>query len=273
MLFTVDETKCTGCRRCVDECPARIIVIEDNSPVPVPTEDAEERCINCGHCVAICPEEAFLLGTMPLEQCPAVDYSLFPQPAHLEHFFKARRSIRSFRDEQVDRGDLKKTIEIARFAPTGSNSQQVKWKVVYEREDVLKIAGMAVDFFRSEIAADPDAENAGRFQRILKIWDSGFDYICRGAPHLILTYAPDSKGPVDCTIALTYLELAAFSFGLGPCWGGYVMAAGRSNWPKMREFLGLPDGHTVFGAMMIGYPDYRYQRIPIRKEAEISWIT
>ncbi|MBN1686012.1 MAG: hypothetical protein JW852_05120, partial [Spirochaetales bacterium] len=70
----------------------------------------------------------------------------------------------------------------------------------------------------------------------------------------------------------TYQELAAFSLGLGPCWGGYVMFACRNNWPDLRNFLHLPEGHTVFGAMMIGYPNYPFQRLPLRSEAEVSWI-
>jgi nitroreductase len=209
---------------------------------------------------------------MPLEQCTPIQESLFPKSEHLEHFFKARRSIRSFKDEKVKREELEKTIEMARYAPTGGNSQLVKWIIVYEREDVLKIGGMVADFFRSQIAKDPTSEAAIGMQNIVTTWESGFDFICRGAPHLVLAYAPDLRGATDCIIALSYQELAAFSLGLGPCWGGYVMATGRNNWPDMRKFLNIPAEHTVFGAMLIGYPNYKYQRLPLRNEADVSWI-
>ena len=272
MLFTVDESKCTRCGICIEVCPARIIEMKDADSVPTPVDMAEERCINCGHCVTVCPDGALSLAKMPVEQCPPIQENLFPKPEHLEHFMRARRSIRSFKDKQVKRDEIEKTIEVARFAPTGGNSQLVRWIVVYEREDVLKIGGMVADFFRSQIAQDPTNPNAIGMQNIVDTWDSGFDFICRGAQHLVLTYAPDLMGAGDCIISLTYQELAAFSLGLGPCWGGYVMATGRNNWPAMREFLNIPPEHPVFGAMLLGYPNYKYKRLPLRNQAQISWI-
>lgn len=272
MLFSIDEAKCTSCGRCVDECPTRIIVMNDGDTIPTPTADAQIRCISCGHCVAICPHGALSLGVMPVEQCVPIRESSFPRPDNLEHFFKARRSVRSFKDETVKRGELEKTIEMARYAPTGSNSQKVKWIVVYNREDVLKIAGMVADYFRLETGKDPDGPAASRLQRIITTWESGFDYICRGAPHLVLTHAPDARGATDCIIALTYQELAAFSLGLGTCWGGYIMMAARQKWPDLMSFLDIPADHTVFGAMMVGYPKYKFQRLPLRNQADLCWV-
>jgi hypothetical protein len=39
----------------------------------------------------------------------------------------------------------------------------------------------------------------------------------------------------------------------------------------LREAVNLPEGHQIFGAMMVGYPKYRYHRIPLRKEPKIAW--
>jgi nitroreductase len=60
-----------------------------------------------------------------------------------------------------------------------------------------------------------------------------------------------------CIIALTYLELAVTSFGLGACWAGYFSAAANMG-PPMKKALGLPEEHNSFGAMMVGYPKYKY---------------
>ncbi|NQU15281.1 MAG: nitroreductase family protein [Desulfobacteraceae bacterium] len=73
-----------------------------------------------------------------------------------------------------------------------------------------------------------------------------------------------------CTIALTTLELAAPSFGLGACWGGYFNAT-ANNYPPLRQALDLPENHDPYGAMMIGYPTYGYHRIPLRKDPDIKW--
>ena len=272
MLFTISDEKCTYCGVCAEVCPTRVIEMKDQNAVPVPTADAETRCINCGHCVAVCPHGAFSLESMPVEKCLPVREEILVTPETFEHFTRARRSVRTFKDEPVRREDLAKLINLARFAPTGSNSQEVKWIVVHEKPHVLQISGMVADFLRSEIAKAPDSPQANRLQRVVTIQESGFDYICRGAPHLILAYAPDNRGAGDCIIAATYLELAAFSTGLGPCWGGYIMFAARNNWPELRRFLKVPENNTVYAAMMIGRPRYRYRRLPLRNEAEVKWI-
>jgi ferredoxin len=275
MLFTITEA-CTRCGICAEVCPARIIEFKTENAVPTPTDDAESRCIQCGHCVAVCPHGAISLETMPVDRCPPVMDKKLIEPDNLKHFFMARRSMRAFIEEPVSRDELAKLMDIARYAPTGSNSRQVKWIAVYKRRHVEVVAGIVADFFRaeiaSEIAKDPASPLAKRFQRVVDIQDSGFDYICRGAPHLLLAYTPDSRGAVDGIIAATYLELAAFSAGLGPCWGGFVMAAGRNNWPELRKYLQVPPDHTISAAMLIGRPKYAYRRIPLRNEAETLWI-
>ncbi|MBU1157188.1 MAG: nitroreductase family protein, partial [Proteobacteria bacterium] len=73
-----------------------------------------------------------------------------------------------------------------------------------------------------------------------------------------------------CVLALGYLELAAYSLGLGACWAGYFNRA-ASTFPPMIEALGLPQGMAPFGALMLGVPKYKYQRIPPRKPLEVTW--
>ena len=103
-------------------------------------------------------------------------------------------------------------------------------------------------------------------------WDAGKDRICRNAPHVIVAHFPEDVlvARSACTIALTYLELAAPAFGLGACWAGYFDTA-VNLWTPLKDALELPDGHASFGAMMIGYPKYKYQRMPLRNQARISW--
>ena len=74
----------------------------------------------------------------------------------------------------------------------------------------------------------------------------------------------------DCHIALTYLELAAYSMGIGACWAGFIQAAATYAQSLFR-YLQLPEGHASFGAMMIGYPKYKFTRIPMRNDARVIW--
>src|SRR5208337_5190217 len=154
-----------------------------------------------------------------------------------------------------------------------SNSQQVKWLAVNSREEVQSMSGLAVDLIRHMIAEKhPMAERYRKFG-IVKAWEAGIDIITRGAPGLVIASAPKDYriAQTDSTIALTFLDLAAPSFGLGTCWAGIFMMA-ASQWPPLQQALALPEGHACFGAMMIGYPKYRYHRLPLRKEADITWL-
>jgi nitroreductase len=172
----------------------------------------------------------------------------------------------------VERDILAKLIDIARFAPSGHNSQPVNWLVVYDRDKVRRLAGLVVDWMRHLLSEDPATAKARHMDLIVDLWEAGIDAVCRSAPHLIIAHAPEDEGtaPAACTIALTYLDLAAPSFGLGTCWAGFFNAA-ASLWPPLRRFLGLPERHISFGTMMIGYPKYTYHRLPFRNEAQITW--
>ena len=270
-LFVVDSDRCKGDGICVAECPTRIIeLIPENGKPHVPTE-AEEFCRHCGHCVAVCPQGAASLATMAPEQLLRVQPDWGLGREQVTHFLRARRSIRTFTPRPAERGTLADLIDVARFAPTASNRQPVRWVVVEEGDEVRRLAGLVVEWMRAGLPNQPPAIRKSN-ERFISLWDSGRDVICRGAPHLIVACGPEALpvSATDCVIALTYLELAAPSFGLGACWAGFFTAAARQ-WAPLKEALALPAEHIVCGAMMIGYPRYRYYRLPLRNEAHIIW--
>ncbi len=271
-LFTVDQKKCRRDGLCVAECPAKIIEIVGEEGFPTPIAGAEELCINCGHCVSICPQEALSLITMLPKECLPVRKELLLSPEQCEHFLRSRRSVRSYKKKRVSRDLLQKLIEIARYAPTGHNSQPVHWLVIEDATDVRRLAGLVADWMRSLLAARAEFALSMHMDRVVDSWDKGMDRILRGAPHLIVAHGlstmPMSQS--SCFIALTYLDLAATSLGLGACWAGYFTAAANFYAP-LQEALALPQGHLPYGAAMVGYPMYRYQRMPTRNKPEITW--
>ena len=249
-LLNIDETKCRRDGVCVAVCPVRIIELDDSSPVPTPTLDAKALCIECFHCVAVCPEAALSHRLIGPENCPPVRPDLALSVEHVEHVLRSRRSIRAYEERKVEHDTLAKLIDIARYAPTGSNSQQVKWIVINSPGEVKRLAGFVIEMMRQMVRAGHPL--AARFPaaRLVKSWESGEDLICRDAPALIVAHSP--------------------SFGLGTCWAGYLMAA-IPQWPPLKEALGLSEAETSLAAMMVGYPKYRYHRLPPRNEPEIAW--
>ena len=134
------------------------------------------------------------------------------------------------------------------------------------------MAGLVVDLIRYMIEEKHPMGERYSLPRFVEAWETGTDLISRGAPGLVIAHAPKdyTLAQTDSAIALTFLDLAAPSFGLGSCWAGFFMMA-ASHWPPLQQALELPEGHACFGAMMLGYPKYEYHRLPLRKEADITW--
>ena len=270
-LFTIDEKLCARDGICVAECPAFVIEMKTKESFPTVTDGGETRCINCGHCVAVCPHRAFSLTRMSVDQCTPIDDKLTLSGDQIEQFLRARRSIRTYKTQDVDTKTLTRLMDITRYAPTGSNSQQVQWLIVPTREKVVQLTALAVDWMRNAIEEKHPIAEAYQMAGIVHAWDNGIDIISRGAPVLVITHGPDTYPvmTIDSTIAISYLDLAAPSFGLGCCWAGFFMAA-AGFWPPLAEAMNLPEGHKPFGAMMVGHPKFRYHRLPMRDEAKVS---
>ena len=271
-LFTIDQKKCKRDGMCAKECPSQIIVLSDKDTFPTLLENGEESCINCGHCVAVCPHGAFILNTMPLAECPSIQKNLIPDAGQIKQLLTARRSIRFYKNRVVAHDLLEDLIDTARYAPTGSNKQQVQWTVFENPTEVNHLASMVIDWARLMLPLMPDESMVKKMERRIAAWDKGTDSILRGAPHLIAVHSPADLPFVeaDCVIALSYLELYAYAKGLGTCWAGYLTAAANFHEP-LAQALGLPRGHKCFGAVMLGYPQYKYTRIPKRNAPVVTW--
>ncbi|HUL00520.1 MAG TPA: nitroreductase family protein [Nitrospirota bacterium] len=271
-LFSIDETKCKRDGICADECPRRLIEMKVGSSIPTPVEDAEDRCIKCGHCVAVCPNGAFTHSDLKTADFSLVRKEMALTTEQAEYFLRSRRSIRTYQARTIEPDKIEKLIEIARYAPTGTNSQQVKWLVVNSREKVKNMAAMTVDLMRHMIKNKNPLSDRYRLATVVKAWDSGIDSVSRNAPALVIAYAPKDYGlaQVDCTSALCYLDLTAPTLGFGCCWAGFLMI-GALHWPPFQQSLALPEGHASFGIMMIGYPKYHYYLLPPRNKANIGW--
>lgn len=270
-ILTVDKETCNRDGICVHSCPSGLIEMKDGGyPVPVP--EADEVCIRCGHCVAVCPTGSIQHRVVKLGKCLPVVKDLKISAEQCEQFLKGRRSIRAFKKKPVPQNDLAKLTETARFAPTGHNSQGVEYLVICNRNELHKLAGLTVDWMRAVIINMPALAAELFLERTVRRWEQGIDVILREAPAVIIAHASKDNGiaPTDCVIALTYLELAASSMGMGCCWAGYFRSA-TANYPPLAQALQLPEGNQCFGAMMAGYPEFHYDRIPTRKPARVMW--
>lgn len=127
----------------------------------------------------------------------------------------------------MPQNELLTLIDLAGYAPSGHNSQSVKWLVLGDRDELQHLAGITVDWMRWMLDNMSGIAVSLNMDRAIRRWDDGKDIILRNAPVVIIAHGArdDFSAPTSSTIALAHLELAATSMGLGCCWAGYFHAA------------------------------------------------
>lgn len=260
-LITIAPDKCKGDGLCVQACPVTLINMKKGQ-LPEAIPQALERCIRCGHCVAVCPEEALTNSLMPREDFIPVPNDR-PDADGVKALLLSRRSVRGFKKTLVPREQLERLLEVARRAPTASNSQQVSWVMIQGPERLARIKELTEEWMKTLPRLAIYAEGM----------EKGEDMVLRGGTTLAVAHAPADyiRTDTDCAIALTYMELMAASMGIGACWGGLVVSASWQN-PELAELLGVPEGQRVGGALMLGQPKQRHYLIPPRNPVQAAWL-
>jgi len=269
--FRVDEKLCIQCGECAADCPAGVIHMDG-----FPVFDEEGGCYRCQHCLAVCPSGAIsILGKDPgASQLLA---GTFPAPAQMSALIKGRRSVRRYRNEDVDAALIDELLDVAGYAPTGVNSQSVLFTVVKERTVMDSLRGEVFERLGKlkDSCVLPDDGLVGRYMGgAVKGWrEEGRDIVFRGAPHLLITSAPKTAPcpAQDTLIALTTFQMIAHAHGLGTVWDGiFMMALGFC--PDLTGRLGIPADHVVGYAMVFGWPAVEYQRTVQRGPAQVNVV-
>jgi nitroreductase/NAD-dependent dihydropyrimidine dehydrogenase PreA subunit len=265
LQFEVDAEICAACGLCADDCPAKIIDMETGQPAIAP--EREENCLRCQHCMAICPSGAIsILGVRPEEMQPLPER--FPDLPALETLIRGRRSVRSYKDENVDPALLAHLLEVAWQAPTGKNDRQVQFTVVDDRKKMAALRTKVMRGIGSLAEKNAMPERLAFFANFARKWEEhGTDIIFRGAPHLLIATAPASCATpaADCLIALTTFDLFAQAHGLGTAWVGYGNWAIDMLVPEVKQEMGIPADHVFGYCMIFGNPAVQYARTVLHK--------
>ncbi|MGA7797668.1 MAG: nitroreductase family protein [Methanoregula sp.] len=266
----VDQDLCTRCGICSVVCPMSIVDPADENTLPKVQDAKAGLCIRCGHCEISCPSQALLLNFLPGErvQRPAATGAVSAED--LGVYLKKRRSVRHFTGEPVPREKILRVLDIARYAASGGNGQPVQWLIVYDPEEVRRLAGLCIDWMKT--LQNSSHPMSGYIPTLVADWEAENDPVCRGAPHLVIAHIPEGNpvASVDALIALTHFDIAAPAFGIGTCWAGFLSMAAAAYEPLQRA-LALPAGRRYAYSLMFGYPQYKVYGIPRRKPLQVEW--
>lgn len=141
---------------------------------------------------------------------------------------RGRRSVRSYKPQEVEQDKIDKVLEAGRLAPSANNRQEWKFIVVKgpEKKHGLVRAAMNQSFIGK--APVVLAACATESEKVM---------MC-GHP----TYA------IDVSIAFAYMLLQAYELGLGTCW------IGAFNEDEVKTILAVPRDVRVVALSPLGYP-------------------
>lgn len=179
----------------------------------------------------------------------------------------ARRSVRAYRSQQIQREELDVILQCALYAPTGGNLQNSRFLVIQDPELMEELN----EVIRRELASREIVEGEMMAKGIRRARQDGYHFIFH-APTLISATAPrdHSNSMANCCTGLENIQLAATALGLGACWSN------QPHWltgvPKVRELfgrLGLREDEDIFGSVSVGYPAFVAAKAAARKDGRI----
>ncbi len=171
------------------------------------------------------------------------------EPATILEAIYARRSIRRFRDQPVEREKLTELLKAAMAAPSAMNSRPWEFVVVTEPATLAQLRN-TLPF--------------GRYHAPAAI------AVC-GNTRSLVNPTPRLFWQQDCSAATENILLAAVGLGLGTVWIGihpvpqHVLA--------VRQALRLPRGITPLNVLYVGYPAEEKPSRTRYEEDKVHWQT
>lgn len=272
----INTATCTGCGLCVEVCPDHVLALKDGKA------RAEEGvflgCIACGHCVAVCPTESVAVAGRGMTADDRIDLPPASQRAtveQLEALLVSRRSIRQFKDEEIDRATIDKILDMTATAPMGIPPSDVGVTVFHGRQRVRAMANDSVAAFERMVRfLNPVMMTLMRpiwgregskmirefvkplLETLVEDHKQGVDSFTYNAPALLLFHHGPMGGPADCHIAATYASLAAESLGLGSCMLGTTETFNHDK--ALKAKYKIPPDHKVGLGLVLGYPAVKF---------------
>jgi len=286
----IDIDNCTKCKECVKDCVANLFSLDQGF---LRLNDSfEEVCIECGHCEAVCPVNVIQLKFHEEEELEQSSIGEeFPTYSSFLKLVLNRRSIRRFREKPIPKDIMEKLLKIGRYSPTGSNSENVSYTVVQDKEIVKAISKHITNKVTKLVKTleDPQGqkllknrlseeeiklalENLPKSKRKLEMIKQGIDFWCWNG-ELIFIHGDKTVGgiPSNTALAAANIMLAAETLGLGACSLGYLTYFVNES-QKIRKLIKIPPNQIVGYSLTMGYPDVKYKRIPARKPLNIQWL-
>ena len=160
---------------------------------------------------------------------------------------RKRKSVRRYKDKDVEQEKLMRILEAARLAPSAANKQEWRFLVVRDKEKRKKLS---------------DAARGQKF-----VAEAPVVIACCAETDYHEMTCGQLCYPIDVAIAIDHITLAAVEEDLGTCWIGAFYE------DKAKAILNIPDRIRIVELLTLGYPTddsiKKKSRLPM--ETIVKW--
>ena len=298
-VMQVDADLCTGCGRCVLNCPYDCLEVGDDG---VAHHAEGYLCFSCGNCTVACTEGAISMarpyavygGGYFDADYPEYTLPLPPRDANgdltewteTERVIIERRSVRNYTKDPVPETLIRRVLEAGRFAPSGGNHQPWKFTVVTDPALIAQLeeriqAGYAADWGgigNEEVAPNlvgvvPDELWEPRVKQGLRSTALKILPVFLNAPVAIFIGAHNkmAKPILQAGVCGQNMNIAACAMGLGFVWSNFA-SIGVERDPELKAMMGFGEDWTCAAAACIGYPAFTQRGIVPRHNRPVTWF-
>ncbi len=289
-IVEINQKTCIGCGLCSKVCSKKILKMNHKKVEVVDYPDWS--CCQCGLCMAVCPTQSIQVNGLNYNEFVALpenklDYKI------LEKMLSSRRSIRSFRDSNVEREVLNKVIRASAMSPIGALPANVQlivmdrkkeldelykdtvrcWKKMMQsmKNPIYKIISKRVAGANQYHALTHHALPSARI--CCKSADKGKNIFTFNAPAIMFFHGKKISVCIteNCWLAASYATIAAHSLGLGSIFSGMIPPIVNMNKDVKRK-LGIPDENNIYSCLMMGYPAVEFKRKIPRKHKNVMYL-
>lgn len=157
---------------------------------------------------------------------------------------RTRRSIRRFKQTEIDLEILKQIVEDGSLAATASNKQP--WEFIIVNDKKKKQLIFENIYWLPQAGKPPESQKPTAYIVVL------------GNPLISNCYI------YDCSAAIQNILLSAWGYGIGSCW------IGSMNKDELYKIFGIPKKLDIVAIIALGYPDERPSLKRIKKFSKKS---